>query len=387
MIISIYTLQKSTMQNFLFTSDIFKGSRYEPGHPLDMDRVWPSVELIQLMGWVKQKQIIKNEPAGLQELTKFHDKDYVQALKNAERDQYLSETLKIKYNIGIGNNPIFKEVFSRPASAAKASIQAVEMIASQKANKILNISGGTHHGRKSQAYGFCFLNDCVLAILKAIELGFSKILYVDIDAHHCDGVQDVFAHNDKVRVVSIHEQNRWPKTGTIQDCKINNILNFPVPADFNDSELDFLIKYGVIPFGNHDKPDLLIIQAGADMLDGDPQSRISLTNNAYWKAIKDILSLCDKSIILGGGGYNPYLTAKAWAGNWALLNNKMEWLDLEMKLECQSLLKSLQWKNSRVRNGIPENWYKKWRDPISETQVSKEVSGLLDKVLNIKKYE
>jgi|TARA_B110000444_G_scaffold248794_1_gene273109 acetoin utilization protein AcuC len=375
------------MQNFLFTSDIFKGSRYEPGHPLDMDRVWPSVELIQLMGWVKQKQIIKNEPADLQELTKFHDKDYVQALKNAERDQYLSETLKIKYNIGIGNNPIFKEVFSRPASAAKASIQAVEMIASQKANKILNISGGTHHGRKSQAYGFCFLNDCVLAILKAIELGFSKILYVDIDAHHCDGVQDVFAHNDKVRVVSIHEQNRWPKTGTIQDCKINNILNFPVPADFNDSELDFLIKYGVIPFGNHDKPDLLIIQAGADMLDGDPQSRISLTNNAYWKAIKDILSLCDKSIILGGGGYNPYLTAKAWAGNWALLNNKMEWLDLEMNLECQSLLKSLQWKNSRVRNGIPENWYKKWRDPISETQVSKEVSGLLDKVLNIKKYE
>ena len=375
------------MQNFLFTSDIFKGSRYEPGHPLDMDRVWPSVELIQLMGWVKQKQIIKNEPADLQELTKFHDKDYVQALKNAERDQYLSETLKIKYNIGIGNNPIFKEVFSRPASAAKASIQAVEMIASQKANKILNISGGTHHGRKSQAYGFCFLNDCVLAILKAIELGFSKILYVDIDAHHCDGVQDIFAHNDKVRVVSIHEQNRWPKTGTIQDCKINNILNFPVPADFNDSELDFLIKYGVIPFGNHDKPDLLIIQAGADMLDGDPQSRISLTNNAYWKAIKDILSLCDKSIILGGGGYNPYLTAKAWAGNWALLNNKMEWLDLEMNLECQSLLKSLQWKNSRVRNGIPENWYKKWRDPISETQVSKEVSGLLDKVLNIKKYE
>tara|TARA_B110001452_G_scaffold159906_1_gene133058 strand:+ start:176 stop:1303 length:1128 start_codon:yes stop_codon:yes gene_type:complete len=375
------------MQNYLFTSDIFKGSRYEPGHPLDMDRVWPSVELIQLMGWVKQKQIIKNEPADLQELTKFHDKDYVQALKNAERDQYLSETLKIKYNIGIGNNPIFKEVFSRPASAAKASIQAVEMIASQKANKILNISGGTHHGRKSQAYGFCFLNDCVLAILKAIELGFSKILYVDIDAHHCDGVQDVFAHNDKVRVVSIHEQNRWPKTGTIQDCKINNILNFPVPADFNDSELDFLIKYGVIPFGNHDKPDLLIIQAGADMLDGDPQSRISLTNNAYWKAIKDILSLCDKSIILGGGGYNPYLTAKAWAGNWALLNNKMEWLDLEMNLECQSLLKSLQWKNSRVRNGIPENWYKKWRDPISETQVSKEVSGLLDKVLNIKKYE
>lgn len=373
------------MQNFLFTSDIFKGSRYEKGHPLDMDRVWPSVELIQLMGWVKQKQIIKNKPAGIEELAKFHDINYVKALIKAETDQSLSESLKIKFNIGIGNNPIFKEVFSRPASAVKASIEAVEMIATQKANKILNISGGTHHGRKSQAYGFCFLNDCVLGILKAIELGFSKILYVDLDAHHCDGVQDVFVNNDKVTVISIHEENRWPKTGTIDDCKINNIMNFPVPSGFNDSELDFLIKHGVIPFGKKINPDLLIIQAGADMLDGDPQSRISLTNNAYWKAIKDILSLCDKSIILGGGGYNPYLTAKAWAGNWALLNNKIEWLDQDMNSECQDLLKSLQWKNSRVRNGIPENWFKRWRDPYLETKVGDEVSFLLDNVLRIKR--
>ena len=373
------------MQNFLFTSDIFKGSRYEKGHPLDMDRVWPSVELIQLMGWVKQKQIIKNKPAGIEELAKFHDINYVKALIKAETDQSLSESLKIKFNIGIGNNPIFKEVFSRPASAVKASIEAVEMIATQKANKILNISGGTHHGRKSQAYGFCFLNDCVLGILKAIELGFSKILYVDLDAHHCDGVQDVFVNNDKVTVISIHEENRWPKTGTIDDCKINNIMNFPVPSGFNDSELDFLIKHGVIPFGKKINPDLLIIQAGADMLDGDPQSRISLTNNAYWKAIKDILSLCDKSIILGGGGYNPYLTAKAWAGNWALLNNKIEWLDQDMNSECQDLLKSLQWKNSRVRNGIPENWFKRWRDPCFETKVGDEVSFLLDNILRIKR--
>ena len=116
------------MQNFLFTSDIFKGSRYEKGHPLDMDRVWPSVELIQLMGWVKQKQIIKNKPAGIEELAKFHDINYVKALIKAETDQSLSESLKIKFNIGIGNNPIFKEVFSRPASAVKASIEAVEML-------------------------------------------------------------------------------------------------------------------------------------------------------------------------------------------------------------------------------------------------------------------
>ena len=71
------------MQNFLFTGDIFKGSRYEKGHPLDMDRVWPSVVLIQLMGWIDNEQIIKNDPAEINELIKFHDLDYVQALKKS----------------------------------------------------------------------------------------------------------------------------------------------------------------------------------------------------------------------------------------------------------------------------------------------------------------
>ena len=82
---------------------------------------------------------------------------------------------KKKFKIGVGVNPIFKEVFSRPAAAAKSSMKAVEFLAENKANKILNFSGGTHHGRRSFASGFCFLNDCILAILKAKELNFKNI--------------------------------------------------------------------------------------------------------------------------------------------------------------------------------------------------------------------
>ena len=372
------------MQNYLFTSDIFKGSRYEKGHPLDMDRVWPSVELIQLMGWVNEEQIIKNKPAEIDELIKFHDLEYVKALKKAEEELDLPYYLKRKYNIGKGNNPIFSEVFSRPASAAKASIKAVEMIANKQAKKILNISGGTHHGRKSEAYGFCFLNDCVLAILKALELGFSKVLYIDIDAHHCDGVQDVFINNENVTIISIHEKNRWPQTGKLEENNIKNILNFPVSESFNDSEIDYVINNAVIPYAKSIQPDLLIIQAVADMLDGDPQSRISLSNNAYWGAIKDILLLCESSIILGGGGYNPYLTAKAWAGNWVLLNNRDDLLDSDMPKECSNLLSSLKWNNSRVRMGIPNQWLKSWRDQDVKTIVGPEVKSLVKNVLSMK---
>ncbi len=373
------------MQNFLFTSDIFRGSRYEKGHPLDMDRVWPSVELIKLMGWVKEDQIIKNSPADISELIKFHDLDYLKALKKAEEDQNLPDNLKKKFNIGIGNNPIFTEVFSRPATAAKASIKAVEMIVNKKAKKILNISGGTHHGRKSQAFGFCFLNDCVLAILKALELNLKNIVYVDLDAHHCDGVQDVFSENDNVSIISIHEKNRWPKTGKFEDNKLFNVINFPVNEDFNDNEMDYIVSNVIIPFLKIKKADLLIIQAGADMLDGDPQSRISLTNNAYWKAIRDIQSLNENVIILGGGGYNPYLTAKAWAGNWVLINDKEEFLDQEMKPQCYDFLKSLTWHNRRVKNGIPNKWISVWRDEYKNAVVGDEILLLVDKMLKIKK--
>jgi acetoin utilization deacetylase AcuC-like enzyme len=87
------------MQNYIFTSDIFKGSRYEKGHPLDMDRVWPSLELLKLMGWVNKNQIIKNKAADFDELTKFHDIGYIEALKLAEINQDLPDILKKKYNI------------------------------------------------------------------------------------------------------------------------------------------------------------------------------------------------------------------------------------------------------------------------------------------------
>ena len=130
---------------------------------------------------------------------------------------------------------------------------------------------------------------------------------------------------------------------------------------------------------------LLIIQAGADMLDGDPQSRISLTNNAYWKAVRDVQSLNENVIILGGGGYNPYLTAKAWAGNWVLINDKEEYLNQEMKSHCYDLLKSLSWSNRRVKSGIPHKWISTWRDEYKNYPIGDEILSLVDEILKIKK--
>ena len=373
------------MKNLIFSSKIFKGSKYGKGHPLDIDRVWPSLELLKLMNWVNDNEIIFNEPATIEELTLFHDLDYLKALQKAEKKKSLSKLEKDKFKIGVGTNPIFDEVFSRPAAAAKSSMTAIKYLANNKADKILNFSGGTHHGRQSFASGFCFLNDCALAILKAKELRFKNILYIDIDAHHCDAVQDHFIDDKNVNIISIHEKNRWPRTGHLEDCKIPNVMNIPVPEKFNDDEIKFIIDSLIYPYGKSLNPDLVIIQAGADCLKDDPQSKMSLTNFSYWDTISKLKDISIKTLILGGGGYNPYITAKAWAGNWLVLNSKQNLLETNLNEACQNLLKSLYWKNSRVRNGIPNRWLDNWIDDSKYSGIRDEIKRLVDEVKKIKK--
>ena len=372
------------MRNLIFSSKIFRGSKYGEGHPLDIDRVWPSLELLKLMNWVSDEEIIFNEPATIKELTLFHDLDYLKALQKAEKQKSLSELEKNKFKIGVGTNPIFNEVFSRPAAAAKSSMKAIKYLAENEANKILNFSGGTHHGRKSFASGFCFLNDCILAILKAKELKFKNILYIDIDAHHCDAVQDHFTNDKNVNVISIHEKNRWPRTGYLEDCKIPNIINIPVPEKLNDDEMKFIVENLIYPYGKTLNPDLVIVQAGTDCLEDDPQSKMSLTNFSYWKTISKLKTITTKTLILGGGGYNPYITAKAWAGNWLVLNSNDSLLDNFMNDECKNLLKTLTWKNSRVRNGIPDKWLYRWMDDPKKTETRDEIKRLVDEIKTIK---
>ena len=121
------------------------------------------------------------------------------------------------------------------------------------------------------------------------------------------------------------------------------------------------------------------------VLDDDPQSNMSLSNFSYWQTISKLKDISMKTLILGGGGYNPYITAKAWAGNWLVLNSKEKLLETNLTEECQNLLKSLSWKNSRVRNGIPNRWLDNWLDDKNSSFVRDEIKRLVDEVKKIKK--
>ena len=145
------------------------------------------------------------------ELARFHDPAYVDALKRAEATQAVSDAERARFRLGAEGNPIYREMFRRPAISAGGVILAARL--TREGGVVHCPGGGTHHGRRDRAAGFCFINDPVLGLYAWLDAGLSRVVYLDIDAHHGDGVQDAFGADDRVFTISVHEAGRWPFTG------------------------------------------------------------------------------------------------------------------------------------------------------------------------------
>ncbi len=308
------------MRPVLIGSEIYRGSRYGPTHPLAIPRVSTMLDLVRAMGWLDEAQYRDSPTATPAALARFHTPDYIRALQDAERDQDLDAERRRRHALGTLDNPIFPEIFRRPATAAGGSLLAVRLLAEGRARIVHNPAGGTHHGRPDRASGFCYLNDAVLAILALLDRGIAPILYVDLDAHHGDGVQDAFAAEPRVVTVSVHEARRWPFSGHAGDRGGGQARNLPVPAGFNDSELAFIRDRALLPIAERTAPAALVLQCGADALAEDPLSRLSLGNRAIWETVAALLPAAPRILVLGGGGYNPWTVGRCWAGIWAVLN-------------------------------------------------------------------
>jgi acetoin utilization protein AcuC len=159
----------------------------------------------------------------------------------------------------------------------------------------------------------------VFAIMTFLDEGVSRVMYVDLDAHHGDGVQGAYTEDDRVFTISIHEANRWPYSGPVEDRGGGQARNLPVPAGFNDSELDWLMSHAVLPLVHRFQPGALVVTCGADALDGDPLSRMALSNVALWQAVEALVDACPRTVVLGGGGYNPWTVVRCWTGLWGRL--------------------------------------------------------------------
>ncbi|MFN3971170.1 MAG: acetoin utilization protein AcuC [Gemmobacter sp.] len=298
-------------------SEIYRGSSYGARHPLRVPRVSTVMDLCRAMGWLAPARYRTSPRARPAALTLWHDADYIAALMAAEAAGEASAEMRARFHLGTLSNPVFPQVFRRPATGAGGTMLAAELI---RDGGVVHVpGGGTHHGMPGRANGFCYLNDVVLGILALRRLGIDRIAYVDIDAHHSDGVEAAFAADPAILMISVHEEGRWPFSGLLEDRGCGNAFNLPVPRGFNDTEMRAVLERLILPRVAAHRPQAVVLQCGADAVEEDPLSRLSLSNNAHWNVVAALRPLSTRFMVLGGGGYNPWTVGRLWSGVWATL--------------------------------------------------------------------
>ena len=354
-------------------SEIYRRSTYGAGHPLAIPRVTTCTDLCRAMGWLGEEQFRVAPMAERADVERFHDPAYVEALFRAEAAQGVSEEDRARFRIGAESNPVYPESYRRPRTSAGGVLMACRLTL---AGGVVHCpGGGTHHGRPARASGFCYLNDPVLGMLTWLEAGLDNIVYLDIDAHHGDGVQDAFHGDARVLTVSIHEAGRWPFTGRAEDRAGGAARNLPVPQGLNDSEMRWLMQHAVLPLIAARRPQAIFLQCGADALEEDPLARLSLSNNAHWAVVDAVRAMAPRLVVTGGGGYNPYTVGRCWAGVWATLNDIP--IPDRTTPEAEAVLRALTYNRAAGRNP-PAHWFTTIRDAPRDGPVRDEVRRLAD---------
>ena len=372
--------ETNSAKAILIGSEVYRKSQFGGKHPLSIPRVSAVLDLVRAIG-ICDKEEYKTGPCAKPELLKsFHTADYIAILKKTEVSQKISEKDAKTYNIGSLSNPVFPEMFKRPATSVGSSLLAADLVAN--GGRAYSLGGGLHHGMTGYANGFCFLNDLAFAINRLRDLGVQRIAYIDLDAHHCDGVAAAFPEDENLFVVSTHERKRWPFTGGLDENIPDRFLNVPLPSHCNDTEFMFVFEKLVLPLLDRFQPEALIIQGGADALVEDPMSRLCLSNQVIFKILSILLGFSQRVLLTGGGGYNPWTVARLWTGFWALISGRT--IPEVLPNQATELLRSLSWQRQTQPKEIMLNSI---YDVPMEGQLRDEVSDIVKKVSSLHKFK
>jgi acetoin utilization protein AcuC len=356
--------------------EIYRQAAYGSNHPLAIPRVESVMDMCRALGWLGQDEYRESPQATEEQLKRFHAPEYIAALRRAsERGKVDAETRR-RFAVGTMENPIFPGVFERASTAVGGSIRAAELACEGRI--AFHPAGGTHHGRPDRASGFCFFNDPVFAILTLLDAAMERVLYVDLDAHHGDAVQDAFEAEPRVWTISLHERGRWPHSGAISDSGGGRSCNLPVPEGLNDSELRLLVDEVVLPLGSGLEPEAAVLVCGADALAGDPLSSMALSNVALWAAAAAVAALAPAAVVLGGGGYNPWTVARYWTGLWGTLSGRE--FPGALPEAARAILSGLE---CDLIDGedVLDRWRVTLADPTDEGPVRDEIRTLRDQAL------
>jgi acetoin utilization protein AcuC len=364
------------LQPLFVGSDVYRQAAFGKHHPLSIIRVSGVVDLCRTLDWFEREQYRDSPQASIEQLLQFHDADYVEALRVADARGSVDKAVRDRYRIGTMENPLFPGLFERASTAVGGSIHAAEL--AMDGRVVFHPSGGTHHGRADRASGFCYFNDPVFAVLTFLSHGIDRVLYVDLDAHHGDGVQDAFTDEPRVLTISIHEEKRWPHSGLAEDRGAGGARNLPVPPGFNDSELEFLLEEAILPLAQRFEPQALVITCGVDGLEGDPLSRMALSNVGLWRAVERLVAEQPRAAVLGGGGYNPWTVIRCWSGLWGRLCDRS--IPANLPAAAQSMMAEL-YCDLIDEDEIPAAWITTLADPPNRGPVRVEIEKLPGQVL------
>lgn len=298
---------------------------YGPSHPMRLIRLKLTYELVKASGLLDRPEtrLVEIEPAAESDLRRFHTEDYLTALRLANDGK--PEATAWRFGLGSGDNPVFRGVYDLARLAGGASLQAARLVASGEVDIAFNIAGGLHHARPDRASGFCYVNDAVLAIGWLLEQGY-RVAYVDIDAHHGDGVEAAFYDTDQVLTISIHESGYFLFPGTGFETDLGNgagegyAINVPLLPGAGDETFIWAFDEVVPPLLRSFQPDVVVTQLGCDTFATDPLTHLQMTTHGFTHALTRFKELCPRWVALGGGGYDIGNVARAWTLAWAIMN-------------------------------------------------------------------
>lgn len=338
---------------FIFSDDLLR-YHFHADHPFNQKRIILSKDLLEKANLLTVDDVIAPRIATEDDLSLFHDRAYIEAVKQAGSGK-ISEEEAYQFGLGTEDTPIFSNMHEASSSLVGGTLTAVDAVLSNRYQHALNLGGGLHHGFKHKASGFCIYNDGAVAIKYIREKYNLKVLYIDTDAHHGDGVQSAFYDDPAVCTVSIHETGRYlfPGTGDVNERGIKDghgySFNLPIDAFTQDESFIHIYESALTEIAAFFKPDVIISQNGADAHAYDPLTHLCSTMKTYEHipllAHKLAHQYCSgKWIALGGGGYDMWRAVpRAWAQIWSVM------------------------KTGKVAKGsLPIDWLHRWKTEASQ---------------------
>ena len=308
----------------LVFSERFNHHSYGPNHPLKVERLGLTMDLIEAYGlfdpsespWVEARE------ADEQDVLLVHTPEYIEVLRQANTGQATAQSAH--YGLGSGDNPVFPGLYDWSLLVTGATLECIRQVRYDNRRIAFNIAGGLHHALSARSSGFCYLNDPAIGIARMVQDGL-RVVYLDVDVHHGDGVESAFYNTDQVLTISIHQNGHtlFPGTGFSQEMGQGSgrgfAVNLPLAPGTDDDLYIRVFNETVPPLVRAFDPDVLVTQLGVDTFTSDPLASLNLTNDGFCKLIREIKSWGISWVALGGGGYDIMNVARAWTSAWAIM--------------------------------------------------------------------